>query len=173
MRQRPPSKARITWRVWMPWYEFSRIVGEIQDHDEAARGALTAAAILAASTLVIAFALPALAFPLIIAGGFGVVGVLTHASTEGVRLVAGLRAEGAPSPRTILRLTAEIVAQDARTLWHGHQALDVAPLTLLLEGEIVAEDRSKGGLDYDADTPTAEQRKQPGDRAVGVLLPDG
>ncbi len=165
MFRRPPSKARITWRVWMPWYEFSRIVGEAQDHDEARRGALTAAAVLVAGTLGIAFVLPGWGLPIIIAGGALIVGLLTTASADGARLGAGLRAEGLPAPRTALRIGAQLVADDVRALWNGRPALDGAPTPLLLEGEIVDEDAGAGrrGLGDDADTRADEQRGQPVD----------
>ncbi len=157
MFRRPPRRARIQWRVWMPWYEFSRLVGELQDHDEAAQGALTAAALVVAGTLGSAFVLPACGLPIIIAGGLLIVGLLTAASADGARLAEGLRAEGLPAPRTILRIGARLVVDDARLLWTGRRALDAAPTPLLLEGEIVDSDRddnarSRGGPDYDAHT---------------------
>jgi len=157
MFRRPPRRARIQWRTWMPWYEFSRLVGEVQDHDEAAQGALTAAALVVASTLGSAFVLPGWGLPIIIAGGLLIVGLLTAASADGPRLAEGLRAEGLPGPRTILRIGARLVVDDARLLWTGRRALDAAPTPLLLEGEIVDSDRddnarSRGGPDYDAHT---------------------
>jgi len=157
MFHRPPRRARIQWRTWMPWYEFSRLVGEVQDHDEGLHGGFTAAAILVAGTLAGAFALPALALPLIVGGGLATAGMLLGAHPDGARLVAELRAVGLPGPRTLLRIGARLVVDDARLLWTGRRALDAAPTPLLLEGEIVDSDRddnarSRGGPDYDAHT---------------------
>ncbi len=157
MFRRPPRRARIQWRTWMPWYEFSRLVGEVQDHDEGLHGGFTAAAILVAGTLAGAFALPALALPLIVGGGLATAGMLVCAHPDGARLITGLRAVGLPGPRTLLRIGARLVVDDARLLWTGRRALDAAPTPLLLEGEIVDSDRddnawSRGGPDYDAHT---------------------
>ena len=164
MFRRPPSKARIQWRVWMPWYEFSRLVGELQDHDEAAQGAMTAAVLVVAGTLGSAFVLPAWGLPIIIAGGLLIVGLLTAASADGARLAAGLRGARLPAPRALLRIGARLVVDDARMLWHGRRALDVAPTPLLLEGEIVDDSaRGTGGLDHGADTRGDTHREQPHD----------
>jgi len=147
--KRPPYRARIHWHRWMPWYETSRQVGEWQAHNEEGAGVLTAGVGLAASVLMSTLLVPSLALPLIIAGGLLMAALLVYRSEDGSRLVAGLRAEGLPSPRTILRLGAQLVAEDARALWDGRPALavDVAPLPLLLEGEIVEEDAHRGELD--------------------------
>ncbi len=147
--KRPPYRARIRWRRWMPWYEASRQIGEWQAHNDEGAGALTAGVGLAASVLMSAALFPALALPLIIAGGLLLACLLVYRSEDGSRLVAGLRAEGLPSPRTILRLGAQLVAEDAHALWNGRPALavDVAPLPLLLEGEIVEEDAERGEID--------------------------
>jgi len=147
--RRPPYRARIRWHRWMPWYEASRQIGEWQAHNDEGAGALTAGVGLAAGVLIGALLVPALALPLIIVGGLLLACLLVCRSEDGSRLVAGLRAEGLPSPRTILRLGAQLVAEDARALWDGRPALavDVAPLPLLLEGEIVDEDADRGGID--------------------------
>lgn len=147
--RRPPYRARIRWHRWMPWYEASRQIGEWQAHNDEGAGALTAGVGLAAGVLIGALLVPALALPLIIVGGLLLACLLVCRSEDGSRLVAGLRVEGLPSPRTILRLGARLVAEDARALWDGRPALavDVAPLPLLLEGEIVDEDADRGGID--------------------------
>ncbi len=147
--RRPPYRARIRWHHWMPWYEASRQIGEWQAHNDEGAGALTAGVAFAASVLMSTLLVPSLALPLIIAGGLLMACLLVCRSEDGSRLVAGLRAEGLPSPRTILRLGAQLVAEDARALWDGRPALvvDVAPLPLLLEGEIVDEDADRGGID--------------------------
>ncbi len=149
MDRRPIYRARIRWHRWMPWYETSRLVGEWQAHNEEGAGVLTAGVGLAASVLMSTLLVPSLALPLIIAGGLLMAGLLVYRSEDGSRLVAGLRAEGLPSPRTILRLGAQLMAEDARALWDGRPALavDVAPLPLLLEGEIVEEDAERGEID--------------------------
>jgi len=147
--RRPPYRARIRWHRWMPWYEASRQIGEWQAHNDEGAGALTAGVGLAAGVLIGALLVPALALPLIIVGGLLLACLLVCRSEDGSRLVAGLRMEGLPSPRTILRLGARLVAEDTRALWDGRPALavDVAPLPLLLEGEIVDEDAERGGID--------------------------
>ena len=147
--KRPPYRARIRWHRWMPWYEASRQIGEWQAHNDEGAGALTAGVALAASVLMSTLLVPSLALPLIIAGGLLLAALLVWRSEDGPRLVAGLRAEGLPSPHTILRLGARLVAEDARALWDGRPALvvDVAPLPLLLEGEIVEEDAERGEID--------------------------
>jgi len=147
--RRPSYRARIRWHRWMPWYEASRQIGEWQAHNDEGAGALTAGVALAAGVLMSTLLVPSLALPLIIVGGLLMACLLVCRSEDGSRLVAGLRAEGLPSPRTILRLGAQLVAEDARALWDGRPALavDVAPLPLLLEGEIVDEDAERGGID--------------------------
>jgi hypothetical protein len=147
--KRPTYRARIRWHRWMPWYEASRQIGEWQAHNDEGAGALTAGVGLAASVLIGALLVPALALPLAIVGGLLLACLLVYRSEDGSRLVAGLRAEGLPSPHTILRLGAQLVAEDARALWDGRPALavDVAPLPLLLEGEIVEEDAERGEID--------------------------
>jgi len=147
--KRSPYRVRIRWHHWMPWYEASRQIGEWQAHNDEGAGMLTAGVGLAASVLMSTLLVPSLALPLIIAGGLLMAGLLVCRSEDGSRLAAGLRAEGLPSPRTILRLGAQLVAEDARALWDGRPALavDVASLPLLLEGEIVEEDADRGELD--------------------------
>jgi len=147
--RRPPYRARIRWHHWMPWYEASRQIGEWQAHNDEGAGALTAGVGLAAGVLMSTLLVPSLALPLIIVSGLLLACLLVYRSEDGSRLVAGLRAVGLPSPRTILRLGAQLVAEDARALWDGSPALavDVAPLPLLLEGEIVDEDADRGGID--------------------------
>jgi len=147
MDRRPIYCARIRWRRWMPWYEASRQIGEWQAYNDAGAGALTAGVALAAGVLMGTLLVPSLALPLIIAGGLLMAGLLVYRSEDGPRLVAGLRAEGLPAPRTVLRLGAQLVADDVRTLWTGRLALDSAPPPLLLEGEIVEDDADKGRID--------------------------
>jgi len=145
--RRPPCRAHIRWHRWMPWYEASRQIGEWQAQNDEGAGALAAGVGLAASVLIGTLLVPALALPLIIVGGLLMAGLLVWRSEDGPRLVAGLRTEGLPPPRTVLRLGARIAAEDARALWNGRTALDAAPLPLLLEGEIVDEDADRGGID--------------------------
>ena len=137
---RPPYRARIRWHRWMPWYEASRQIGEWQAHNDEGGGALTAGVALAASVLMSTLLVPSLALPLIIAGGLLMAGLLVYGTEDGPRLVAGLRAEGLPSPRTVLRLAAQLATEDVRALWDGRPALDAVPLPLLLDAEIVGED---------------------------------
>ncbi len=145
MFRRSPRRARIQWRTWMPWYEFSRLVGEVQDHDEVLRGGFTAAAILVAGTLGVAFALPALALPLIVGGGLTTAGMLVCAHPDGARLVAELRAAGLPEPRALLRIGAEMATADARAVWDGRTRTALADVEapLLIEGPRVV-DRDEG-----------------------------
>ncbi len=146
-RSRSPYRARIQWHRWMPWYETSRQVGAWQTHNEEGAGALTAGVGLVAGVLMGTLLVPGLALPLSIVGGLLLAGLLVWRSEDGPRLVAGLRAEGLPAPRTVLRLGAQLVADDVRTLWTGRLALDSAPPPLLLEGEIVEDDADKGRID--------------------------
>jgi len=143
MFRRPPRRARIQWRVWMPWYEFSRLVGELQDHDEVLHGGFTAAAVLVAGTLAGACALPALALPLVVAGGLATAGLLVGAHPDGRRLFAELRAAGLPGPRALLRIGAQMTTADARALWDGRTrtrtALADVEEPLLIEGPRVVE----------------------------------
>ncbi len=117
--KRPPARARIQWHTWMPWYEFSRLVGEAQDLDERAAGLLPFAGGLIVMTLAAALLFPALLVPCVVAGGLLTVGVLTRASRDGRRLVTGLHAAGLPSLRTLLRIGARLAAADAKLLWSG------------------------------------------------------
>ncbi len=116
---RPPFRARIRWHTWMPWYEFSRITGEAQDHDERAGGMLLPALGIALVTLVAAVLVPQLALPITVAGGGSIVWALTCATGDGRRLVRGIKVVGLPSPRTFLRLSAEMATDDLTALWHG------------------------------------------------------
>ncbi len=165
MFHRPPRRARVQWRVWMPWYEFSRLVGEVQDHDEGLHGGFTAAAILVAGTLAGAFALPALALPLIVGGGLTTVGMLVCAHPDGARLVAELRAVGLPGPRTLLRIGVRMGAEDARALWDGRPALDApdggAP-PLLLAGP-----GAGNTSDAASKMATCEEGETDGDNSMG------
>ncbi len=148
MFRRPPRRARIHWRTWMPWYEFSRLVGEVQDHDEILHGGFTAAAILVAGTLAGAFVLPALALFFIVGGGLTTAGMLVCAHPDGARFVAELRAVGLPGPRTLLRLSAEMATADARAVWGGRTRTALADVEapLLIEGPRVLE-RDEGTED--------------------------
>ncbi len=141
---RPPYRARIRWHRWMPWYEASRQIGEWQAHNDEGAGALTAGVALAASVLMSTLLVPSLALPLIIAGGLLMASLLVCRTEDGPRLVAGLRAEGLPSPRTVLRLAAQLATEDARALWHGRPGLDAVPEPLMLApievGHIVVDD---------------------------------
>ncbi len=138
--RRPPYRARIRWHHWMPWYEASRHIGEWQGHNEEGAGALTAGVGLAASVLIGTLLVPGLALPLVLVGGLLLAALLVWRSEDGPRLVAGLRAEGLPPPRTVLRLAAQLATEDVRALWDGRPALDAVPLPLLLDAEIVGED---------------------------------
>ena len=165
MFHRPPRRARVQWRVWMPWYEFSRIVGELQDHDAVLHGGFTAAAILVAGTLAGAFALPALALPLIIGGGLTTAGMLLGAHPDGARLVAELRAVGLPAPRTLLRIGVHMGAEDARSLWDGRPALNApggASRPLLLAGP--GAGNTSGAA---SEIATCEERETDGDNSMG------
>ncbi len=145
--KRPPYRARIRWHHWMPWYEASRQIGEWQAHNEEREGLPVAALGVAAGALILSLFAPAFAFPIVVVGGLLAAVQAACRGEDGARLVAGLRAEGLPSPRTLLRLGAQIATEDARALWSGRTALDVAPLPLLLEGEIVKENQSRGEPD--------------------------
>jgi len=117
--RRPTFRARIRWHTWMPWYEFSRIAGEAQDHDERAGGMLLPALGIALVTLVAAMLVPQLSLLITIAGGGSIVGALTWGSGDGHRLVRGVKVVGLPSPRTFLALGAEMATDDLTALWHG------------------------------------------------------
>jgi len=117
--RRQVFRARIQWHTWMPWYEFSRIAGEVQDHDERANGALPLALGIALVTLVAAMVVPQLSLLIAVAGGGSIVGALTCATGDGRRLIRGVKVVGLPSPRTFLRLGAEMATDDLAALWHG------------------------------------------------------
>ncbi len=117
--RRPKFQARVQWHTLMPWYEFSRILGEMQDHEERAGGMLPPALGIALVTLVAAVLVPQLSLLIIVAGGGSMVGALTWGSGDGRRLVRGVKVVGLPSPRTFLHLGAEMVADDLTGLWHG------------------------------------------------------
>jgi len=117
--RRPKFQARVQWHTWMPWYEFSRILGEMQDHEERAGGMLLPALGLALVTLVAAMLTPQLSLLITIAGGGSMVGVLTWGSGDGRRLVRGVKVVGLPSPRTFLALSADMATDDLTALWHG------------------------------------------------------
>ncbi len=117
--RRPAFRARIQWHTWMPWYEFSRIAGEFQDHDERAGGMLPLALGIALVTLVAAMLVPQLALLITITGGGSIMGALTWGSGDVRRLVRGVRVVGLPSPRMFLALSAEMAADDLTALWHG------------------------------------------------------
>ncbi len=142
--RRPTYRARIRWHRWMPWYEVSRHMGEWQAHNEEGAGLLTAGVGLAAGVLVGAALIPGLALPLVLVGGLLMAGLLVYRTEDGPRLVAGLRAEGLPPPRTVLRLTAQLATEDARVLWEGRPALDAVPEPLMLAsievGHVVVDD---------------------------------
>jgi len=142
---RPPYRTRIRWYRWMPWYELSRHMGEWQARNEEGAGILTAGVGLAAGVLMGAALVPGLALPLVLVGGLLIACLLVCRSEDGPRLIAGLRAEGLPSPRTVLRLAAQIAAEEARVLWDGRPALDAAPEPLMLApievGHIVEDDK--------------------------------
>jgi hypothetical protein len=166
MFHRPPRRARVQWRVWMPWYEFSRLVGEVQDHDAVLHGGFTAAAILVAGTLAGAFALPALALPLIIGGGLTTAGMLLGTHPDGARLVAELRAVGLPGPRALLRIGVRMGAEDARSLWDGRPALNApdggASRPLLLAGPGAGNTG-----DAASEMATREEGETDGDNSMG------
>ena len=130
--KRPPARARIRWHTWMPWYEFSRLIGEVQDLDDRADGLLPLAGGCIIVTLAAALLFPALLVPCAIAGGLLTVGTLTCASRDGRRLVAGLRMAGLPSPRALLQIGAQLAADDVKLLWSGRPSN--API---LEGRLL------------------------------------
>jgi len=117
--RRPTFRARIQWHTWMPWYEFSRIAGEMQDHDERAGGVLLLTLGIALVTLVAAMLVPQLSLLITVAGGGSIVGALTWGSGDGRRLWRGVQVVGLPSPRTFLALGADMAADDLVALWHG------------------------------------------------------
>jgi len=117
--RRPAFRARIRWHTWMPWYEFSRMVGEFQDHEERAGGMLLPALGIALVTLAAAMLAPQLSLLITVAGGGSIVGALTWGSGDGRRLWRGVKVVGLPSPRTFLHLSAEMAADDLVALWHG------------------------------------------------------
>jgi len=117
--KRPMFRARIRWHTWMPWYEFSRIAGEFQDHDERAGGMLPLALGIALVTLVAAMLVPPLSLLIIVVGGGSIVWALTCGTGDGRRLIRGVKVVGLPSPRTFLRLSAEMATDDLTALWHG------------------------------------------------------
>jgi len=121
--RRPQFRARIQWHTWMPWYEFSRIVGEVQEHDERAGDMLPPALGIALVTLVAAEIVPQFSLLITVAGGGSIVWALTCATGDGRRLIRGVKVMGLPSPRTVLRLGAQMAADDVRTLWHGQSRL--------------------------------------------------
>ncbi len=116
---RPAFRARIWWHTWMPWYEFSRIAGEMQEHDERAGGMLLPALGIALVTLVAAMLAPQLSLLITMAGGGSIVWALTCATGDGRRLWRGVKVVGLPSPRTFLALSAEMATDDLTALWHG------------------------------------------------------
>jgi len=119
--RRPTFRARIQWHTWMPWYEFSRIAGEFQEHEERAGGMLLSALGIALVTLVAAMLTPQLSLLIAVAGGGSVVGALTWGSGDGRRLWRGVKVVGLPSPRTFLALSAEMATNDLTALWHGQR----------------------------------------------------
>jgi len=162
---RPPYRTRIRWHRWMPWYELSRQVGEWQARNDEREGLPLAALGVALAALLLTLLAPAFAFPIVVLGGLLAAAQVACRGADGARLVAGLRAEGLPSPRTLLRLGVQAATEDARVLWHGRTAraaasLDTAALAapapvLLLEGEIVS-----GGTDDDGtDRPTTDWKE--------------
>jgi len=119
LMRRPKFHARIQWHTWMPWYEFSCILGEMQNHDERAGGMLPPALGIALVTLVAAVLVPQLSFLITVAGGSSIVWALTCANGDGRRLIRGVKVVGLPSPHTFLRLGAEMAADDLTALWQG------------------------------------------------------
>jgi len=117
--RRPAFRAHIQWHTWMPWYEFSRIAGEMQEHDERAGGMLPLTLGIALVTLVAAMFVPQLSLLITVAGGGSIVWALTCAAGDGRRLIRGVKVVGLPSPHTFLRLGAEMAAADVTALWHG------------------------------------------------------
>ncbi len=117
--RRPKFRARIQWHTWMPWYEFSRIAGEMQSHEERTGGMLLPALGIALVTLVAAMLAPQLSLLITVAGGGSIVGAFTWGSGDGRRLWRGVKVVGLPSPRTVLALGADMVADDLAALWHG------------------------------------------------------
>jgi len=117
--RRPKFRARIQWQTWMPWYEFSRIAGEMQSHEERTGGMLLPALGIALVTLVAAMLAPQLSLLITVAGGGSIVGALTWGSGDGHRLWRGVKVVGLPSPRTFLALGADMAADDVVALWHG------------------------------------------------------
>ncbi len=117
--RRPTFRARIQWHTWMPWYEFSRIAGEFQDHDERAGGTLPLALGIALVSLVASMFIPQLSLLITLVGGSSIVWALTCGTGDGRRLVRGVKVVGLPSPRTILRLGVEMATDDLVALWHG------------------------------------------------------
>jgi len=117
--RRPTFRARIQWHTWMPWYEFSRIAGEFQEHDERAGGMLPSALGLALVTVVAAVLVPQLSLLITLVGGGSIVWALTCGTGDGRRIVRGVKVVGLPSPRTFLALSAEMAADDLTALWHG------------------------------------------------------
>ena len=119
LMRRPQFRARIQWHTWMPWYEFSRIAGEFQEHEERAGGMLLSALGIALVTLVAAMLTPQLSLLIAVAGGGSIVGTLTWGSGDGRRLWRGVKVVGLPSPRAVLRLGVDMAADDLVALWHG------------------------------------------------------
>ncbi len=117
--RRPKFQARVQWHTWMPWYEFSRIAGEAQDHDGRAGGMLLPALGIALVTLVAAMLVTQLSLLITLVGGGSIVWALTWGSGDGRRLVRGVKVVGLPSTRTFLTLSAEMAADDLTALWHG------------------------------------------------------
>jgi len=151
--KRPPARARIQWHTWMPWYEFSRLIGEAQDLNDRADSVLPLAGGVIIVTLATALLLPAFLVPCAVVGGLLTVGMLTYASRDGRRLVAGVRAIGLPSPRTLLGIGAQLAAADMKRLWSGQPSdppiLEVRLLEapeLRIRALVVAHD-TEGGED--------------------------
>ncbi len=117
--RRPKFRARIQWHTWMPWYEFSRIAGEMQSHEERTGGMLPPVLGITLVTLVAAMLAPQLSLLITIAGGGSIVGALVYGTGDGRRIVRGVKVVGLPSPRAVLRLGADMAADDLVALWHG------------------------------------------------------
>ncbi len=117
--RRPEFRARVQWQTWMPWYEFSRIAGEFQEHDKRAGGMLPLALGIALVTLVAAVLIPQLSLLITLVGGGSIVWALTCGAGDGRRIIRGVKVVGLPSPRTFLRLSVEIATDDLTALWHG------------------------------------------------------